>query len=302
MRQLLSANFARLWRSLWFWLGGLGMLGYSLWEKTALLSWVLGPDSGYQTDYLSNRVADFAVPLLLIMAVLCPLYLNTDYHDGTIRNKVMVGRTRVQVYLANYLTMLAAALMYAAVHVILSFAAVLFVRSHVWVPGDTLEKLLLGLAYILAVTALFTLWSMLVQVRAVSVAAVLMAAGLLWLAQHMFFLLCQSKEVPDFDQITMSETPDENGNFDPIYWKDGQRLREDQLEMIPNPKYVDYPLRGVYLFMLEALPGGQAFLISDSLAPVEGSSTNGMLALYSLGLFALATAAGLAVFRRMDLK
>ncbi|RKJ40077.1 hypothetical protein D7X94_09425 [Acutalibacter sp. 1XD8-33] len=300
MRNLLSANFARLWRCVWFWLGGLGILGYTLWELSEMFSWALGPNGGHPADYLSSRIADFTVPLFLILAALCPLFLNEDYHNGTLRNKIVVGRTRAQVYLANYFALLAAALFYAAVHVALSVGAVCLVKSHIWVWEDTAKALLPCLPYILGITALFTLLGMLVRSRAVSIVAILLAVGLLWLPQHLFRHLCILPAQPDWDKVTQTLEPNEEGDFDLVYWQDGRRVEEDDLEMIPDPRYVDEPLRSLYYFGMEAFPGGQAFLLCQSL-PLERGSP-GLLAAYSLGLFVLAGGGGLLAFRRMDLK
>ena len=300
MRKLLSANFARLGRSVWFWLGGLGMLGYTLWELFTLFSWALGPYGGYPSDYLSSRIGDFTLPLFLVMAALCPLYLNTDYHDGAVRNKIVVGHTRAQIYLANFLTLLTAAFLYAAVHVVLSVGAVCFVKAHTWSPEDSAAVLLPCLPYILGITALFTLLGMLIRSRAVSVAAILLAVGLLWLPQHLFTQLCAAPLQPDWDRVTQTVEPNEAGEMDLVYWQDGKRVEADELELIPNPRYVAEPLRTAYYFLEEALPGGQAFLLCQSL-PLERGSP-GRLALYSLGVFTLALSGGLLLFRRMDLK
>lgn len=301
MKRLLSANFSRLFKSLWFWLCGAGMLGYSLWQAAGLLSWAVdGPWAGRRGDFVSSRVCDFTVPMLLIMPVLCTLFLNADYHDGTIRNKLVVGYRRRQVYLADFLTVLAAALIYAAAHVLVMLAAGLFIKEQAWESCPWAADLLYSLPYILSVTALFTLLGMLVRLRAVPVIAILLAVAMLWLPQYLHEQLSYPEETVLLDGILMTELPDGEGGFRTAYWRDGEEISEDELEMAPSPAYVEEPRRSVYYFLLETLPGGQAYCLSESL-PLERHSIV-ELALWSLALAGLATGAGLLMFRRADIK
>ena len=39
--------------------------------------------------------------VVLLSSILTGLYLGTDYSNGTIRNKLTVGRTRIEIYFAN---------------------------------------------------------------------------------------------------------------------------------------------------------------------------------------------------------
>ena len=55
MSRLLSANFARLFRSVWFWACGLLMLGYSLWQAADMLSWAYSMWSEWSGDFITSR-------------------------------------------------------------------------------------------------------------------------------------------------------------------------------------------------------------------------------------------------------
>lgn len=304
MRNLLSANFSRLWRSVWFWLCGLGMLGYTLWELSqlwafranALTVWGLE-----QADFATPRVGDCSLLLLIAMAVLCPLFLNSDFHDGTIRNKLVVGRTRVQVYLANYLTMLAAALFYTLLYEAVTLLAIACaIPENLWNTRSIVMKLAGLLPFILSVAALFTLLGQLVRSRGVTVLSILLVVLLLWLPRQQFQRLCEPEEQTLLGGAEEFVELDETGEPRQFYWRDGQRITQEDLETVPNPRYLAAPLRLVYTFLLNFLPGGQAFQLSESI-DVEGGSGL-LMAVYGLLLSTLTTGIGLLAFRRKDLK
>lgn len=304
MRNLLSANFSRLWHSVWFWLCGLGMLGYTLWEISQLYKFrdnALNVWGLEQADFATPRVGDCSLLLLIAMAVLCPLFLNSDYHDGTIRNKLVVGRTRVQVYLANYLTMLAAALLYTLLYEAVTLLVIACaIPENLWNARAIAMKLAGLLPFILSVAALFTLLGQLVRSRGVTVLSVLLVVLLLWLPRQQFQRLCEPEEVTLLGGAKAFVEVDEKGEPHQFYWRDGQRITEEDLETVPNPRYLAAPLRTVYTFLLNFLPGGQAFQLSESIE-VEGGS-GPLMAVYGLLLSTLATGLGLLAFRRKDLK
>lgn len=301
MSKLLWANFARLFRSVWFWACGLLMLLYSLWQAADLLSWAYnGLWAGERVDYISGRVGDFTVPMLVVLPVFCALFLGAEYHNNTIRNKIIAGYRRWQVYIANLVTVLAAALIYAGAHVLVTMAAGLLIRTQAWNVGEYTLRLLYCLPFILAVAAVSTLLSMLIRLRALPVLAILLAAALLWLPQRLHMRLSSGPENVVTDGVYSVETRDSSGEVSVSYWIDGREVAWEDLERVPNPKYVAEPRRSVYYFLMEALPGGQAFYLSDSLSLDRGSFLE--MAACSLALAAASTALGLALFRRKDLK
>ena len=68
-------------------------------------------------------------------------------------------------------------------------------------------------------------------------------------------------------------------------------------EPTPNPDYVSGALRTVYQFAVDALPTGQAILLANQ------ELTHPVVSLCaSVGITLLASAIGVAVFKRKDLK
>ena len=294
MSRLLSANFARLFRSVWFWACGLLMLGYSLWQAADMLSWAYSMWSEWSGDFITSRAGDFAVPVVIVLPVLSAMFLGAEYHYNTVRNKIIAGYSRWQVYLANLITVTAAGLIYAGAHVLVLVASGFFIRMHVWDMGALTLRLLCCLPFMLAVSALSTLLAMLIRLRALPVLVILLSVALLWLPQQLHMRLSNSPE--------LVVTVDDKGEArEEIYLKDGREITWEDLDRVPNPRYVGEPLRGAYYFIMGALPGGQAFYLSESLPMEEGVGFPEMAAC-SLTLAAMCTALGLRTFRRKDLR
>ena len=67
-------------------------------------------------------------------------------------------------------------------------------------------------------------------------------------------------------------------------------------EPLPNPNYISGTLRTVYQFAVDALPTGQAILLTNQELTHPGLSLAA-----SAGLVLLSSAAGILAFRRKDL-
>jgi len=98
MSRLLAANLTRLKKSHAFLAEIIFMILFGVYEP--IVRYINGKKSG-EIVPLDNGFFLCVALLLILAAVLCSLYIGTEYSDGTIRNKVIVGRRRTAVYLAN---------------------------------------------------------------------------------------------------------------------------------------------------------------------------------------------------------
>ena len=101
MIKLLKSNFYRLKKSMSFWvlliiMGFWGMFIYNNYNPI---------DCG-NCDY--NRIGEvlFVFPgfVFILLPIFTSLFLGTEYSDGGIKNKVIKGHTRTNIYLSNLLT------------------------------------------------------------------------------------------------------------------------------------------------------------------------------------------------------
>ena len=105
MSKLLASNFSRLKKNKVFWVECICMVLFGL--------YLVGRKYLERLKYQEESVLDngfFAYVLVIgfAMAAFGSLFLGTEYSDGTIRNKLIVGHTRMRIYLANLIVSLAA--------------------------------------------------------------------------------------------------------------------------------------------------------------------------------------------------
>ena len=235
----------------------------------------LGPDFSQLDLYFFQ----FINANIVSAAVFCPLFLSSEYGDGALRNKLMVGRTRPQIYLAN----LAVNCLYGTAACLAAVVTGLCVGVPLlgWFqnagPGKILLYVLLALATTWVCAALYTFLSMVVASRGVAITlCILLAFGLILLGQYLYLALSQEEVLTAF-----------------FYTDTGEMAVSEQ----PNPAYLTGFARQVYQFFYELTPGGQAYQILG----ISAQSPLRMLG-YSGLVFVLVTGLGLVIFQKKDVK
>ena len=107
MSRLFSANMMRLRKSRIFWLEELFMAGY------ALFVYISAKSTMASRGIIRNWNSYFFNVLLLsgfVVALFVSGFFDAEYSDGVIRNKLMVGHKRRDIYLVNFVTCLLAGL------------------------------------------------------------------------------------------------------------------------------------------------------------------------------------------------
>ena len=280
MRNLLSANFLRLRKSVLFWgtmilmaAMGAGFALQRVWEQVTYAEF-------NHISYIDEVFFHYALIISIVMAVFIPLFFGSEYSDGTIRNKLAVGHSRASVYLAHTITAATVSIMFCAAYI----AAVLivgipFINGGIERPMPDFLLFLLGsLVMAAAYSALFTLVTISQNRKAVS--AVICLLGTLAFMVVFFYLRARLSEPEVYTQFA----PDENGGY-------------VQYEEI-NPRYPRGAKRAAYEFMFDVSPMGQSIhYYSDYILvrPVR-------MIVCALLVTAVCTAVGAALFRKKDLK
>lgn len=294
MWKLICADTVAMLRSKRLWIGAALLAAYDLCMMGLAMGGLTGARRG-----LEYRAFEFLGPAALLVPVTAALFVNTEYHDGTIRSKLSVGHSRAAVYLADLLVSALAGLFYFAVHLLLALPMG-------YAGGETfqMEPLELGvrvaasLGVLLSLAAVSVAVSILMTHRAVTVVVILMMALLLDGAALLENQLAQPPEARDV--VGTVETVNGEGELVLRYVdREGRELEPSEAAMAPNPLYIGEPLRTGLCALNDLLPGGQIFHLMGLTKRQVPAWTVGLCALSTA---ALCTALGLALFRRKDLR
>lgn len=219
-----------------------------------------------------------APALAVGVAILTGLFLGTDHSEGALRNRLIVGHSRGQVYLAALGSALAGALAFAGAWLVGGGAVALFGRAYWHMgAGQTALLVLIAIASALALASVLTVAGVLAEKKSTAaVASILLTLGLFFLSSWIWARL-QEPEMDTGLIITAAG----------MEWADPT----------PNPRYVGGALRKIFELLMDLLPSGQMVLLSE--LAVKHPAGN---LLASAAVTAASTLTGMALFRQKDLK
>ena len=275
MRKLISADFCRLKRDKVFWIGTLAMLASTVALMIFECQVALKDSSEFQygLDYPYFR---YAIIIGLPIAVYVSLFLGTEYSDGTIRNKLVVGHTRRDIYLSHLFTNIVGGLSMLLASLLGGLVGIPFLGT--WKIGKmVLVFLLISVLFIISYAAIFTLIGMLCSNKAISaVLTILLFLGLMYFAMYLDYRLSEPEII--------------NGL---IITQEGMQMGDPS----PNPRYLTGIKREIYQFVIDFLPTGQCrqMLELNVLHPVR-------MIVSSIVIAIVTTLGGIFAFERKDLK
>lgn len=277
MRKLLSANFARLWKSKDFWcilavLFVVCLVG-NLSSAHAMRDFL---EQGYY-EPVDRSFFGFAPNLGVFLAAFVSLFLGTEYSDGTIRNKLVIGHQRKEIYLANFLTCFAAGCLFVAAWLIACTPYLFLVGPLEMGVSGFLLYAMIAVGFTASFTALYTLLGSLSSNKALTV--------IFSLAVWVGLILAGSGLIDRLEELEF------NGGMAYI---DGAFV---EIPTTPNPLYLTGMVRTVCEYLRDLLPTGQMILMND--ASIEHPVRQILL---SLVLTICVTITGAAAFRRKDIK
>ena len=234
------------------------------------------------TPYFDGGLFSFAALGVFALAAVVPLFVGSEYSDGTIRNKLVVGHLRGAVYLSMLFTSLFAGTLLILVWTAAYLIPGVILMEHanpLWVYLCLYLAMFLELAVF---SAIFTLLTMTLGNKAGS-AVVCILCALLLVMQGI--IVKSMLEEPEFygPEIIVSDSGEVSYSG----------------EMEPNPNYIPEgsPKRAFYNFLMDFTPGGQALQIS-----AQAIDNLSKMCFYDIGWLVVLTVAGVLVFRRKDLK
>lgn len=229
---------------------------------------------------------NYIVIIGVLCAVFCSLFIGTEYSDGTIRNKLIVGHTRWAIYLSNLIVSIISAFLMCIVFIVSVCVVGIPLIGFLEMPLTEFLPILFGsVVVVVAFCAICTMMSMLISSK--SLVAVISITG--------FFLLLF---VSTYIEISLEEPEYTEGYY---ISDDGVSISTNEKGMeemqFPNPNYLSGTKRAVYEFLNDFLPTGQAMQYG-SLTAVH----LWQMPLYSMIITIVTTVIGAVAFRRKNIK
>ncbi len=285
MTKLLSANILRLWKNKFFWIGivFMAVLGIFM-PMNEYLN--IKRYSGYMAN-LDGIFFNYVVFIGILLSIFCSLFIGTEYSDGTIRNKIVIGHSRIAIYLSNLLASILAGLLMCSVNLLLCFIVGTPLLG--FFAADMKNVLFFvadSFIMMIAFSAIYTFISMLCSSKAVS--GIICVLGV-------FVCFCVSIFISS--ELSLPES------YLEYYIDDG--YTQEELEDIiakgddKNPFYVRGTKRQIYEFLDVFLPTGQVlYIVNFDLNPKHLNQ----IPIYSILIMIATTGGGLICFQKKDLK
>ncbi|MDE7424208.1 MAG: ABC transporter permease subunit [Lachnospiraceae bacterium] len=292
MHKLLSAEFARLFRSFVFRLclifsAGCGifcvfMQWWDVKRNSALYAELAELGMNYNAD---NLIFAGGLYLIFVISVFISIFVGTEYSDGTIRNKLIVGHTRSNIYLSKFIVCATANIVMHLLYIL-----VVLVFGNLLINGTTMTMMeiisftIVSIMAILALTALLVLLSISNQSKAIGAVVLLLTTLILFFAA----LETGSRLVePEYSDYYESIVIDEETN---------KLITEETVEK-PNHLALTGTKREIYEFLYNFLPVSQIYQIA-----MQNSDNLWLIMIYDCLIMIVTTGTGIVIFQKKNLK
>lgn len=275
MRKLITASFSRLWKEKLFWLVfafmSIGSICYN---------WIGYNEINNPQIYVEDILFCMLPVSSFVFALFISMRLGTEFEEHTIRNKLIVGYSRTQVYFSEYLTCMAASVILLAVMLLCSGLFGLFLSLEFLSDWTDIAFLVFGCVLMaLVFSAMFVGISMNVGSKAASlVASIVFLFAILLLAS--FCINALEEPLMAYTNVIISV-------------EDGVQFGD----LVENPAYVDGTQRMIYELIADILPTGQAIQMNN--LEFERSAR---WPAFSLIMLIIATVAGYIPFCKRDIR
>lgn len=278
MKHLLCSEFRRLWKSKLFYLG---ILAVALEVLYALINNLYYKSLWNLQLTGTNLLFMGTLVLPIVMAVFIAFFVSIDHGDRTVRNKVIMGHSRIYIYLAKLITCSVAVLLMYVVGsgVVIAVGGPLLGGF----PDMTVSlalQMLCSLLSVVALSSLLLLFGMLIQNRPVAIIATLLCV-----------IALQFLVLPAISNVL--NAPETVGGFT---YLDGDGVLHEIPEQ-PNPEYPTGAKRVLLQAVYDILPMGQLFSYGG-----EQIKNLALYPVYGIVFCCVTTLGGVWGFCRRDLK
>ena len=217
------------------------------------------------------------------IAIFTSFFVGTEYSDGTMRNKILVGNSRFSIYLSHFITTSVASLAMLVVGtVFVLFLGIFWMGWFITSPAILMPQILCCLLSVIAFNSVIVELAILIHHKAICAVVCLVITMLMVNIVAPFLWDRLEAEEPMNPEITYTDT---DGVVHVIPEK-------------PNPKYPTEAERILLQFCYDTLPTAQMYQYGYDEMPKNIE----LLPLYSVLFVGVFTTAGVCIYKRRDLK
>lgn len=271
MIKLLKAGLFRLKKDVIFWIFiflTIGIAGFTLFRYTTI-----------KETQLDKVINEFITYIGLFIAIFVSIFVGKEYSQGLLRNKIIVGHSRISIFLSNLIISVLVVLLCEFIYIALIFLVGIPLFGKMQMSLSQFGIVILNtILVIISFCSIFNFISMICSEITVAITICIVLFIAMFIAQSTFALTANSKKYIE------NTFYDENGN---------KHIISQEL----NPNYPgDHKVR-IAKTMYLLIPQGQASAISSN-----EKEYLYQLPFYSLGLIIIINTGGIILFRKKELK
>lgn len=277
MSKLLSAEFRRLFHSLVFKIAA--VFSILLAVLLVVVEWSISPP---QTDGMIILMG--SIYLMFAYPVLVGMFLGTEYSDGTMRNKLIVGHKRSSIYLSKLIVCAVADIIVQVVNSGVSLILAVILYDKVMITCETVVMFAVSIGIILAFTTILVVFAMSIQSKAAGAVICLLLTIVMLMCS--IFIMERLNEPEYYEREVYQLASDGSGDW-----------VETDVKQQKNPYYISGTTRKIYEFLDDLLPFSQLMQIMDG-------GIDNISAIYTndIGMLVVFTGIGVWIFWKRDLK
>lgn len=321
MSNLINAGLTRLFKTRIFYIALIVAVGFPIFFIVS--EYISNLGISYDIDVSWAAVDYFFIECFTllpgVMAILIALFIGREYSDGTIRNKLAAGYSRLTIYISNLVVCLSATLIFIAANflTVIIMSNLLYHNSRTNVFRMSVQEIikngLLEFCVLAACTSIFLLFTMLIRsrTRAVIISMVAIAAAFI-LSEAVYEAVYPIELNAElYEEYFPTETIDYTNVSDEPKEIDMEKFME---EFAAEYKLIEYEMdaqrgsyltgvkRTVYLFLDDFLPYCQSMKLSDFGFIYSAPPQAKRIVIYDFGTIIFMTALGILIFNRRELK
>ena len=270
MIKLLKAGFFRLKKDVIFWLFiflTIGMAGFTLFRYLSV-----------EGAYLDKILNEFIMYIGLFIAIFVSIFVGKEYGQGIIRSKIIVGHSRISIFLSNLIISIVVSLWCELIYLIIVFLIGIPLFGQMQMSFSQFAIVLLNTALvIISFCSIYNFITMICSEITISISICIILFVAMFVAQAALGFTANSRKY-----------------IEHAFWDNGNKYIISQE---PDPNYPgDEKVKQAWMLYL-SIPQGQAMKIGGN-----DLTYSAQMAISSIILIGVVNIVGVCIFSKKELK